>query len=231
MKRTCLGRIIGITAAIVTAGISGYVLAVRPWHLRWGATAAEVDRPLPGDELVPRPRIKATHAITIGASTSDVWPWLAQIGVGRGGFYSYDWIENLMGLGVHSADRIIPELQNPQVGEDIPLAPGGFGVPVAAVEPGRLLLLHGDTRSGTSSMPGLKPGDFFNTSWTFFLQERGDGTTRLIERFQTDYRPSFPSTLFCRVILEPGSFLMERKMLLGLKKRAERGTGRRATIS
>lgn len=223
MKRIWLSRLAAGGAAVAAITTAVYVFAVRPWHLRWGATDEEVRMRLPGDELVPNPRINATHAITIRASAANVWPWLAQIGQGRGGFYSYDWIENVMGLNIHSADRIIPEFQHLEVGSTIPLAPGGFDIPVAAVEPGRVLVLHGDTRSGNAPVAlQMKPGEYMNTSWTFYLDGRADGTTRLIERFRADYNPSPQNTLFYRVFLEPGAFLMERKMLLGIKERAER---------
>jgi hypothetical protein len=206
-----------INAAAGTATL--YVFVIRPWHLRWGATADEVRRSLPGDDLVPRPKLNATHAITIRAPVDWVWPWLAQIGQGRGGFYSYDWIENLIGLGIHTADRIIPEFQNVKVGDAIPLAPN-FGFPVAIVEPNRTLVLHGDTRVGDSPVP-MKPGDFLNATWGWFLEPIDDRTTRLIERWRADWNPSRWNTLFYRAFLEPGAFLMERKMLLGIQQRAE----------
>ena len=102
---------LGALAAAAAAAASVYWFVVRPWHLRWGATDAEVARALPGDELVPDAKISSTHAITIRAAPAEVWPWLVQLGQGRGGFYSYDWIEDAMGLEIHSADRILPEYQ------------------------------------------------------------------------------------------------------------------------
>jgi hypothetical protein len=151
-----------------------------------------------------------------------VWPWLAQLGQGRGGFYSYDWIENLMGLNVHTTDRILPEYQNIKVGDTVPLAPQGFSVPVAIAEPGRVLVLHGDTRNpGTGEAPTMKPGDFLAVTWGFYLLNRGDGATRFIERWKADWNPNLANTIFYRMFLEPGAFIMERKMMLGIKKRAE----------
>ena len=217
-------QIIAIITGLVTitAAIAAYILVLRPRHLRWGATDNEVDRILPGDELVPNPRLKATHAITVQAPPNKVWTWLVQLGQGRGGFYSYDWIENMMGLDIHTANCILPEFQTLEVGEFIPLAPDGFGIPVALVELERALVLHGDTRQpGAGEAPVLKPGDCFAVSWGFYLFERPGGTTRLVERWQADWNPAFHNNLFYRVFLEPGAFIMERKMLLGIKERAE----------
>ena len=86
-----------------------YALVVRPWHIRWGATEERIAKPLPGDELVPNPAIESTRAITVNAPVEEVWPWLAQIGQDRGGFYSYEWLENLAGCRMRNADRIHPE--------------------------------------------------------------------------------------------------------------------------
>ncbi len=203
------------------------LFAFRPWHLRWGATDAEVNRRLPGDELVANPKWGATHAITIRASAEEVWSWLVQMGQGRGGFYSYDWLENLFGLDIHNADRIIQEFQHLKVGDTVRLFPGG-GPTVAVLEPGRALVLFGliDPATGCSFKPTDKlPDNYFATGWGFYLDPIDARTTRLIERFQIDWNPpSFLNTLGNRVILEPASFVMERKMLLGIKQRAEERT-------
>ena len=100
--------ILGLLLAAVGA-IASYVLLIRPWHLRWGSSDEETEMKLPGDDLVQEAKLQATHAVTILAPPSQVWPWLIQIGQGRGGFYSYDWIENMMGLDIHNADNILPE--------------------------------------------------------------------------------------------------------------------------
>lgn len=213
-------RIIGLAGGLAAAASYGFV--IRPWMLSWGATKDEQNRLLPGDELLPEPKIYATHAVTIQASPSAVWRWLAQIGQGRGGFYSYDWIENLMGLDIHNADRILPEYQEIKAGDVIPLAPQGFSVPVVIVEKERALVLHGDTRlRGAGEAPPMKPGEYLSVSWGFYLFPRSDGSTRLVERWKTDWNPGLKNVLFYRLILEPGAFLMERKMLLGIKQRAE----------
>lgn len=93
-----------------------YAFFIRPWHLRWGATDEELGKPLPGDELVPHPGIESTRAITVNAPVEQVWSWLAQIGQDRGGFYSYEWLENLAGCRMRNADRVHPEWQHREVG-------------------------------------------------------------------------------------------------------------------
>lgn len=200
---------------------------IRPWLLRWGATPAEVRATLPGDELVPNPRVSATHAITIHASGEAVWPWLVQMGQGKAGFYSYDWLENLFGCDIHNADRILPQFQTLKAGDSVRLHPKMPPVPAAIVEPNRALVLHGDTRLG-SGLPIMKPGDYLNVLWGFYLQPIDEHSTRLIERFRSDYNPSAFNRLVNGRIMEPVSFIMERKMLLGIRERAERqGIGSR----
>ena len=123
-----------------------YFLLVRPWHLNWSVTEEEAHRPLPYDHLVPRPIAQITHAISINAPTEEVWKWLVQLGQGRGGLYSYDWLENLADLEMHSTEEIVPELQGLEVGDLVRLAPERMGAEaglrVAAMEPGRALVLH-----------------------------------------------------------------------------------------
>jgi hypothetical protein len=217
------GRLLGGLAVAAGALLTAYVLAIRPWHLRWGATEAEARQELPGDELLSDAKLEATHAITIDAPASRVWPWLVQVGQGRAGFYSYDWLENLGGLDTHSADRILPELQQLKVGDTIPMVPNGFGPEVAILEPDRALVLYGDSRvPGSSAAPTMKPGDYISVSWGFYLEPLEEGTTRLIERFRLDYNPNVLNTILNRGMLEPGSFVMEQKMLRGIKERAER---------
>jgi hypothetical protein len=196
---------------------------LRPWRIKWGATDDEIRRTLPGDELVPKPKWSYTQAITIHASATEVWPWLAQIGQGRGGFYSYEWLENPVGCDIHNADRIMPEFQNLQVGDGVRLAPQMPGFPVAILEPGRAIVLCGDTRTGSVPVPTSKAsGDYFATTWGFCLDERGDGTTRLIARFRSDYNDTRRNRLMYGLpLVEPISSIMQRKMLLGIQQRAE----------
>lgn len=220
-NKALLGTLIGLAAASAAA-ITTYILAIRPWHLRWGSTDDEVELPLPGDDLVPNAKLTATHAISIQANPAQIWPWLLQIGQGRGGFYSYDWIENAMGLDIHTANQILPEFQDLKVGDLIPLSEDEFGVPVAILEPQKSLVLHGDTREpGPGSAPVMKEGDHMATVWGFHLIPQEDGSTRLVERIRIDWNDSPQNTFFYRIFLEPGSFIMEQKMLRGIKERAE----------
>lgn len=202
------------------AGLA-YWYIIRPWHIRWGATDEELQRTYPGDELVPNPKHTITHAITINARATDVWPWLAQMGQGRGGFYSYEWIENLLGLNIHNANRIAPELQDIQPGDSLPLG-GGVAIPIAIVEPGRALVLHGDTRQAPSdAQEALKAVGDVNLSWGWYLHEEPAGATRLIERWRIDYQDSPVMALTFHPFWEPGAFIMQQKMLRGIKERAE----------
>ncbi len=197
----------------------------------WGATDAEVRRALPGDDLTPHPKVATTRAITIQAPAAAVWPWLAQIGYRRAGWYSYDGIHRLLRCAGsvddprRSARRIIPELQGLQVGDRIHIA-APLGYEVVAIEPGRALVLHSrvDTRTGQPWDPGGPlPDKYLNASWVWYLDPVGANETRLIVRFRQDYDRSLLNELMYGVITKLGGFLMERKTLLGLKERAEAG--------
>ena len=222
-KKTTLSPFYPARAGAVAgaAAWAAYEYLLHPWYTRWGATEEELRTPRPGDELLPDPKINATHAVTVRAPAEAVWPWLVQLGQGRGGFYSFEWIENMLRADLQNTDRILPEYQTLQVGDEIPLAKGGPGVPVAILEPRKALVLHGDTRTG-EPFPNMKPGDYLAVSWGFYLDERPDGTTRLVERWLSDWNDSLQNRVFYRLFLEPGAFIMERKMLLGIKERAER---------
>lgn len=182
-----------------------YLLALRPWHLSWGATGEEARMPMSGDEIVPRPALECTRAISIRAPATEVWPWLVQMGQGRGGLYTYDWLENLAGLDIHSTDRIIPELQHLEVGDSVGFSAEGEPR-VAAIEPNSFLALHISN----------------NFSWVFVLREQDERTTRLILRSRIDAEPRQLFALAYSLVVELPHFIMERNMLLGIKKRAER---------
>ena len=181
-------------------------------YLRWGATDQEVGCSLPGDDLIPNADMIATRAITIRAAAEHVWPWIAQLGQGRGGFYSYDWLENLVGCNIHSSDRILLELQDIKVGDEIRLAPQ-IGLLVALVEQGRSLVLRGGIPMGKRAAP-------YDFTWAFTLREEPDETTRLLVRERYMY-----TRAWARLIVEPTellSFAMSQKMLRGIRDRAER---------
>ena len=171
--------------------------------MNWGATDAEADARLPGDELLEHADGVATRAITIDAPASAVWPWIAQMGPSpRGGAYTYDWIENLLGLDMHSVDHVLPDYQRPEVGDTL-----GYGknrMRFERVEPRHVL--------ATRSEDG-------NWVWSFVLDEQ-DGKTRLISRNR--FRLPSLSARIGMLPMEPASLVMERKMLQGIKQRAER---------
>lgn len=211
-----------LPAALAAAALAAYPLALRPSFLRWGATDEDVVRPLPGDHFVKDPPYQSTRAITIRATADRVWPWLAQMGQGRGGLYSYDWLEKLVGCDIQSVDRIIPELQELRVGDKVRLVPEDYPVPlafdVAEIEPGRALVLRTPGDPATNVAAG-----FPDASWAFVLEQLENGTTRLIVRWRADYkRGDAMAALWNHYGVEPVHFLMEQRMLRGIKERAER---------
>ncbi len=191
---------ISLTAAVLVAV---YFVAVRPAIKQWGTTGDESTVSLPGDELVPASRTQTTTAITLGAPPREVWPWLIQIGTARGGWYSYDCLDN----GCEpSATTILPQYQGLKAGDTIPVSPdGSIGFPVLLLEKNEAL--------------GLDLGFFgYRASWVFVLRSRPDDRTRLLVRFRTAYDWWFPGILG-QLIFEPIHFFMERKMLIELQKR------------
>jgi len=210
---------------VIVAGviiIVVYVAWFRPW--RWGSTDEEVRGPWPSDELIAEPNTSNTMAITIAAPASEVWPWLVQIGQGRGGFYSYDWLENLFGFEIQNADRIIAKFQHLQAGDRIGLHPQTTPLVVASVTPGRALVLVAGKDLGaeiTIDPTFMRLHSYGALSWAFYLGERSDGTTRFAVRFRTRWDKSLREILH-NSLLSPAYFIMQRKMCLGLKERAER---------
>jgi hypothetical protein len=209
MKRPLL-----IGASVLAGLAASYWLLVRPWHLRWGATDAEVQAPLPGDDLLPEADLMATRAITIRASAAAVWPWIVQLGQGRGGLYSYDSLENVVGCDIHSAGEILPECQTLAVGDEVRLHPD-VALRVVSVEPEKALVLRGGVPMGDTPPP-------YDFTWAFVLQEQPDGTTRLVVRERYAYSKKWAALLIEPV--EATSFFMSQKMLRGIRDRVERGT-------
>ena len=207
-------------AAIALAILTPFL---RSRRTKWGATDAEVNRSFPGDDIIAKPKWQYTQAITIGAPAEKVWPWLVQIGQGRGGFYSYQALENLVGCDIHNAERIIPEFQHLEPGNSVLLHPK-VPFPVALVDPAHAIVLHYDTRTGLTPIPGTKPVDFFESTWLFFLDARDDKTTRLISRFRIDYSPGVRNKVSYGYFVEPISSTMQKKMLGGIKERVESAT-------
>ena len=197
----------------VLGSAAAYILAIRPWQLGWGATGEERDATLAGDDLIPNPDLVATRAITVHAGADQVWLWIAQLGQGRGGFYSYDALENLVGCDIHSADRVVPEWQDIKVGDQVKLHPE-VGLGVAVVEQGSALVLRGGVPMGAVPPP-------YDCTWAFVVREQPDGTTRLLARERYVYTQRWAG-----FVVEPVAvvaFVMTQRMLRGIRDRAERG--------
>jgi hypothetical protein len=197
----------------VLGSAAAYILAIRPWQLGWGATGEERDATLAGDDLIPNPDLVATRAITVHAGADQVWLWIAQLGQGRGGFYSYDALENLVGCDIHSADRVVPEWQDIKVGDQVKLHPE-VGLGVAVVEQGSALVLRGGVPMGTVPPP-------YDCTWAFVVREQPDRTTRLLARERYVYTQRWAG-----FVVEPVAvvaFVMTQRMLRGIRDRAERG--------
>ncbi len=220
-----LRRVVG--TMMVTAGAVGaYVRFVRPWLMTRGASDTDLRRALPGDDLLAHPQWTSTQAVTVHATAGEIWPWIAQWGYGRGGFYSYDWIDRLLGSkGVVSSERILPQYQNIQVGDWVPVAENG-GFVVAGVEPGRYLLLRNRLDMQTAQQipdPGRLPETYIDITWVLYLEPLSSQLTRLISRMRMDgrYTPSPAASAFMDELLKPGSAIMDWRMLQGIKCRAE----------
>jgi hypothetical protein len=199
-------KIIGVMAAL---GIFALIamFALLPWMDRWGASQNEIAASLPGDELVPSPRISYTRAITISAAPEEIYPWIVQIGAERGGWYSYEWFEtNVLRCAISNADRIHEKWQNLKVGDPVRMCPGTSGPPpyeVAMLEPDRAMILgHQDN------------GEWVEV-WQFVLLPHEDGSTRLVVRSRSAAEGWFWD------VIRPGEFIMARGMLLGIRERAE----------
>ena len=184
-----------------------YWFPIRQWMSRWGATPSDRVRVMAGDSLLVDPTYSGTMAVSVDAPPEDIWPWLVQIGYQRGGLYSYDWLDRLFGyLDRPSATRILPEFQALAVGDEIPLGRGPSW-PVAIVEPRRALVLDMRNMGG------------FDWVWQFGLYKIDENRTRLVSRSRVR-----TSTVWARLFtyaIEPAGFLMTRRMLLGIKERAE----------
>jgi hypothetical protein len=206
------GRI-GIVLLVV-ASAAAALAAVRRASLRWGTDGDETTRSLPGDDILPTADLQATRAISIDAPRADVWPWVAQIGQNRAGFYSYDWMENLVGCDIHSADVLMPEVRVQGVGDAVNLHPQ-VPLDVVAFVDGDHLVLRGGV--GPDGRAEGAPYDF---TWAFVVVDAPDGTTRLLVRERYGYREPWAAALVEPVELV--SFLMSQRMLRGIRDRAER---------
>lgn len=203
---------VGIVGALFLLGL-GYWFLLRPWSHRWGATVAETTLRLPGDELSPEANMISTRAVTVRAPAAEIYPWLVQLGQGRGGMYSYEWLENLAGCNIHNVYQIRSELQQVEPGQEIRMGPEGYPFyQVYAFDPGRYY--------------AMQPGDPVSkrpapASWVLYLQEQPDGTTRLISRQRQRVEPGLGNFITWKVIVDPLGFIMEQKMLRSIRDLAE----------
>jgi hypothetical protein len=205
VKRHVAVSAAAVGAAVVLGGVA-YPLVFRRRCLTWGARKDEITAKLPGDDLLPDAGMVATRAITVDAPPDAIWPWLVQMGSGRGGAYTYDWIENMFGMNMHSAKEVLPQFQDIKAGQDIPMGDGN-SMRVEVLDPGRALVWRSADKRWV---------------WSFDLVQDDGGPTRLISRNRIATGALSPvAQLGYMLFMEPGSLLMERKMLLGIKKRAE----------
>jgi hypothetical protein len=198
-----LGGVLGSLVALMmaTAVVAAYLGVIRPWQVRWGATDDEARRPMPGDDILGPSAGSTTRAITIQVPTERVWPWLAQLGYGKAGWYSYDWLDN---DGQRSAEQIRPQWQQLRPGDQILMMPRS-GFDVVSVEDGRCFVARAP--DGT-------------TSWCLAVEPLDRHSCRLISRWRARWHITPASALWI-ALSDPGTFIMERKMLLGIKARAE----------
>jgi hypothetical protein len=210
------GAVAFIALAACSAASSA---AARGWRQRWSATGDELDDQLLGDRHVAEPASQTTLAITIDAAVEAVWPWVVQLGADRGGFYSYDWLENLFGLDIHSSAVIVPQWQTRAVGDVVAANRAGTGgwyvVEVCPNDTLALKVANLDQGRPLRRDEGLK----WEFLWTFALRRLADGRCRLLIRERVAF--ASPITRWLMAPIGLISFVMTRKMMLGIRQRAE----------
>jgi len=198
-----LGRLLGA----VTLGTLAYATFLRPRLLNWGATDEEIARPMLADEQIEQPMVVTNRAVTIEAPPEAVWPWLPQMGeLPRGGFYSYEWIERLMGMGVENVDRIMPEYQELSIGDALDRQ---GNMTVRAIDLGHTLVL------------GPPPGLWLDSTWAMAVFPEGKDRSRLVSRVRAQITSWSPLATVMMLVIDTGQFIMERKFLMEIKQRAE----------
>ena len=180
-----------------------YLAFLRPWQLRWGSTNMEIERPMPGDDIVEKPSFNATRAVTINAPAQNIYPWIVQMGVNRAGWYSYDLLDN---LGKRSAETILLEHQNIKKDDLIPMSPDG-----------KQGLYVKDFRNNEWILWWDKVGD---STWTWGIYPDGNSRTRLVTRVRVKYKWLSFVILF-NLIIEFFDIIMMRKCILEIQRRAE----------
>ncbi len=211
---------VGVLAALEGAALIVWNLVATPFigrsRLRWGTVATEATDPLPGDEHVPDPKWSYTLGVDIDASPEEVWPWIAQLGQGRGGFYTYQTLENMAGCKITNTTEILPDHQHPEVGENIYLHPTAPPMRIEIVDsPDALVLFGSPADIGAEESWGV-------STWQFVVNPRPDGGSRLLTRGRYDYSHDWKSRLAFGRFIEVISFVMSRKMMLEIKRLAER---------
>jgi hypothetical protein len=205
------------TVAIAALSIAGaaYATLVRPWYRHWGATAGDIARSMPLDNRVSDPTISATRAVTIQARPEQIWPWIVQMGEPpRAGYYSYTWIERLQGLAIENTDRVLPQFQTLQAGDRLDRA---GDMTVLAIDPGRSIVLGPPDKY-----------DWLKSTWVIALYPVDERSTRLVTRLRARLnvcgmlRALPPLVWPFWLCIDPGIFVMERKMMLEIKRHAER---------
>jgi hypothetical protein len=213
-------RLLILAATLIALTVVFFVIA-RPWYLNWGATPEETRKVLPGDDIIPNAVGQSTRAMTIGAPIEAVWPWVAQLGQDRGGFYSYDVLENLVGCDMPTSDYLRPEKQSWEVGDKLWMYPSkesegiGFAT-LRAYVPGRAL-------GFVARALGTPASAEEDGSWSFVLEPIAVSSTRLLVRGRAAAGRSLLGLAFDRSIFEPAHFAMERRMMIGIKQLAEGG--------
>lgn len=224
MSKQGPAKTIMLTGALISSAAAAYWFLARPWMASWGSTPAENGRPYPGDDLIPDARLVSNHTVTIQAAPEHIWPWLLQWGYQRGGFYSYDWIDRALGSDdVVSADRILPEFQHLEIGDEVKIFDEG-GFIVHDIEPQRHLVLHfqmDPTTGQGNQFDKPRPEHFFEGVWGWHLLPLSPTTTRLTSHWRLNWSDEPQNHIYMRAFLEPGSFIMDRRMLLGIRQRAE----------
>jgi len=221
LSKTALYGSAGVVAG--AAGITAYSMRLRPRMLRWGATEHEVERAWPSDRLLPKDvGFESVHAVTVHAPADQVWPWIVQIGQGRAGFYSYDWLENLWGADIHNILEIVPEFQDREEGDIVWLAaPDRFGgnarMIVGLLEPERMMALI-----EPSDVEAVARGeDAEHGYWAFHVEPVDANECRLVMRLKGARNPRFGEKLARLLFWEFAHFIMERKMMKTIKTLAE----------
>ncbi len=213
---------VGALAALEGAGLFAWNLIATPFigtkRLRWRTRETEASDSLPGDDLVPDPKWSYTLGVDIAAPPDAVWPWIAQIGQRRGGFYSYQTLENMVGCKITNTTEILPEYQHPEVGNEIYLHPSAPPMKIRVVDPPEALVLLGSPADTANEEPwGM-------STWQFIVRPGQAGWSRFLTRGRSDFSSGWASRLaYGRFPIEPITFVMSRKMMLEIKRLAEAG--------